>query len=487
MKLTKQQAIRALWHRGNLFFKLDSMQQSLYNLFYNTNHKKNVWVLSRRSGKTYTLCILAIELCLKNPNGVVKFLSPTKLQVNNNLRPLMREILKDCPEELKPEFKEKDFIYYFKNGSEIQLAGTENGHAEKLRGGDSLACIIDEAGSCTDLKYIVDSILLPTTLITKGKILIAGTPSSEPEHDFQYFIEEAEERGSLIKKTVYDNPRITKEQIEELINELGGINSEATKRELFCENIKHANITVIPEFTEELKKEIIKEWPTPPYYDSYTSMDLGGKDLTAVLFGYYDFRADKVIIQDELEMNFQEKDASIPKLTSLISQKEKELWTNPITHEFNEPHLRISDINYIVINDILKHSNNSLVFTIPKKMDKDSAINELRTMLSSHKIIINPRCKKLIRHLENVRWKTNSNKKFFARSPDNGHYDFVDALLLMIRHIAYTRNPYPPNYDLDLKYGKNNYIITNINKNLSEEKKKEILKKLLNIRKLNYG
>lgn len=485
MKLTKEQAIKELWRRGNLSFKLDSMQQSLYNLFHNTNHKKNVWVLSRRSGKTYTLCVLAIELCLKNPNGVVKFLSPTKLQVNNNLRPLMREILKDCPEELKPEFKEKDFIYYFKNGSEIQLAGTENGHAEKLRGGDSLACIIDEAGSCTGLKYIVDSILLPTTLITKGKILIAGTPSAEPDHDFEYFIEEAEERGALIKKTVYDNPRITKEQIDELIAELGGINSEATRRELFCENIKSANTTVIPEFTEELKADIIREWPTPPYFDSYTTMDLGGKDLTAVLFGYYDFRANKVIIQDEIEMNFQEKDASIPKLTKLIMDKEKELWTNPITLEFNKPFRRISDINYIVTNDILKHSNNELAFEIPTKMDKDSAINELRAMLSANKIIISPKCKKLIRHLENVRWKSNSNKKHFARSPDNGHYDFVDALLIMIRHIVYNKNPYPNNYDFDLKYGKNNYLV--VKSNLKEEKKKEIFKKLLNVRKINHG
>lgn len=481
-QITKEQAIKALWKKGVLSFKLDSNQQELYKLFHDSNHKKQVWLLSRRMGKSYSLCVLAIEQCLRQPNSIVKFLSPTKIQVNNNLRPLMREILSDCPEELKPEFKEKDLIYYFKNGSEIQLAGTESGHAEKLRGGDSAICIIDEAGSCTSLKYIIDSILLPTTLITRGKILIAGTPSAEPDHDFNFYIEEAEAKGSLIKKTVYDNPRITKEQIDELIYELGGINADATRRELFCENVKSVDSSVLPEFTPELKSIIVKDWQKPPYYDSYVAMDLGGKDLTVAIFGYYDFRANKVIIEDEIVMDFQVQGSSIPLLAQKIIDKEKELWTDSITNEFKKPYRRISDINYIVTNDIRLHSKGQLVFDNPSKIDKDSAVNELRAMLASHKIIINPKCTTLLRHLDNVRWKPGSNKKHFARSADNSHFDGADALLFLIRHIVYSKNPYPSGYDLNLKFGNNNYIV--VNKNLDNQKKTEIFNKMLNIKKV---
>lgn len=116
-KITKQQAIRELWLRSNISWKLKPHQKDLYDLFYNTNHKTQTWLLSRRSGKTYTLAMLAIEACLKTPNTIVKFLSPTKIQVNSNLRPIIRDILQDCPDEIKPEFKAKDYIYYFPNGS----------------------------------------------------------------------------------------------------------------------------------------------------------------------------------------------------------------------------------------------------------------------------------------------------------------------------------------------------------------------------------
>lgn len=484
-KLSRSQAIKELWKRGHLSFKLDENQQDLYKLFHDTNHKKQVWLLARRSGKSFALCVLAIEQCVKHPNSIIKFLSPTKLQVNSNLRPIMKKILDDCPDELQPEFREKDYTYYFPNGSELQLAGTESGHAEKLRGSDASICIIDEAGSCTGLENIVNSILLPSTLITKGKVLIAGTPPSEPDHDFIHLIEEAESKGALVKRTVNDNPRITKEQIEELIEELGGPNSDATRRELFCEIIRSADTAVIPEFTPELEAEIVRSWPTPAHYDSYVTMDVGGKDLTALLFAYWDFRNNKLIVQDELIMDFQQKDSTILKLVEDIKSKEEKLWTDPQTQEFKKPYMRISDINYILTNDIAKHSLGEIVFANITQKDKDSAINELRLMLASKKIIIDPKCETLLRHLRNVRWRTNTNKKHFARSPDNGHYDAVDALLFLIRHCVYTRNPYPAGYDYHMSFQGNDYFVQNPVTNNSNTA--EVFKKAFKIRNKPYG
>src|SRR5271165_2129848 len=138
VKTIKEAAKETLWKKGILIFKLHSAQKEIYNSFYNAEHKTNVWLLSRRFGKTYALCVLALEQCIRKPNSIVKFLSPTKIQVNNNLRPLFKQILEDCPPEIAPEFSQKDYIYYFPNGSEIQLAGSESGHAQKLRGGDCL-------------------------------------------------------------------------------------------------------------------------------------------------------------------------------------------------------------------------------------------------------------------------------------------------------------------------------------------------------------
>lgn len=447
-KLSKEDAKKELWRRGVLSWKLDPCQKELYQLFYNTSHRVQTWLLARRSGKTYTLCVLALEQCIRVPNSIVKFASPTKLQITTIIRPLLKKILSDCPDELKPEFRSKDFIYYFPNGSEIQLAGTDSGHAEKLRGGDSHICIVDEAGSCSDLDNVVKSILLPTTLITKGKILLAGTPPSEPDHDFIRFIEEADMRGSLIKKTVHDNPRITKEQLDEVILELGGLNTDAAKRELLCMIVKDSNTAVIPEMTDELTKRIVKEWPKPPFFDAYVGLDLGFVDLTVAIFGYYDFRAAKIIIEDEIIV--KGVDMHLPSFTEKIDETEHRLWCNPLTNEM-KPVKRVSDINYIVTKEISRASNGRINFEATKKDDNEAAINKLRVMLNSEQIIIHPKCETLIRHLKNVKWKSSINKTVFARSPDDGHYDAVEALKYLVRSVNLNKNPYPAHYNMNMK------------------------------------
>lgn len=799
-KLSKETILKELWYRGELSYLLDSVQKELYYKFYNSKNKIQTWLLARRNGKSFLLCILAIEQCLRKPNSIVKFIAPTKIQVDNIIRPIIRQILQDCPENIKPEPKKQQYIYYFPNGSEIQLAGSDSGHAEKLRGGNSDLFFIDEAGSCSGLNYLINDILLPTTLITKGRGILASTPPSDSDHDFVGRIEDAEHKGTLVKKTIFDNPRISKEQLDELITELGGIHTEAARRELMCvdENtliktkngykyIKNINIgeevfthegrykkvlnkflnplknrkvyniqssnnlelicteghqlytaitnykklddgyinkwikvedinlnhptkrsyfkvpidknlsvndyplelisligwhiaeghinkktqtcilslnyndpiekineysmkiwgkcyknyvesqgckqyvlcskkakeffkqfgegaknkfipydlktssydkkvtllkslfegdgyynleqkragyssislrligdisdilnsidiphqiqscheegpseilgrkvyiqdsyninifglnfdkfikeihnleslqksnrsrhlirdgflfsrihkinlienynkdivydieveedhsyvglhsvfhncelikdpqtSVIPEFTSDLEKEIIKEWPEPPFYDSYVSMDLGGKDLTALLFAYYDFRSGKVIVLDELIVNFQDKGNNLETLTQQILEKENKLFLNTLTNEVRKPYIRVSDIDYLVTQEITHKSKGQLYFKPADKYDNDFAINNMRLMIGNKKVVIHPRCKTLITHLRNVKWDKSRRK--FSRSPDHSHYDAVEALKYLLRTIQYTKNPYPASY-----------------------------------------
>jgi hypothetical protein len=450
-QISKEAALRELWRRGNLRFKLHKGQKELYDLYYNGNHRQMTWLLARRSGKTYCLVLLAIEQCLKNPNSIVKFLAPTKTQLDTNLRPIFKKILQDCPSELAPTYVARQYIYYFKNGSEIQLAGTDNGHAEKLRGGDSHIWIIDEAGSCNDLNDIIKDILIPTTLITKGKGLLASTPPKDPEHDFVGLLERAELTNSLVKKTVLDNPMVTKKDIDDMIEELGGLESDSCQRELFCKIIKDSTVFVIPEFTEELQSEVVREWPRPPFYDCYVGMDLGGKDLTVCLFGYYDFRNNKIIIEDEVVMDFRKHGNHLRKLTQEITEKEQNLYTNIYTNEIKKPTLRVSDIDYIVTNEIYSLSKGELNFQPAKKDDNDTAVNDLRQLIAAKKIIIHPRCVNLISHLKNVKWA--KNRKTFARSNDDHphHYDAVDALKYLVRHVNLNKNPYPAHYDFNMR------------------------------------
>lgn len=440
-EISKQQAVAMLWHKGVLTWKLQDVQKDLYNAYLNAKDQVAVWNCSRRLGKSYALCVIAIEQCLKKPNSIVKFIAPTAKQVKMIINPLFKEILKDCPKSLRPTFKTLDSIYRFPNGSEIQLAGTDGGHVEGLRGGSSDLCIVDEAGFCNDLKYIVQSILLPTTTTTNGKIILSSTTPTEPDHEFFDYMEAAEKSETFVKKTIYDNKMLTQETIERLINQTGGEDSPDWKREFLCERIRDEDRTVIPEFTDRLEQELVKEWPRPAYYDAYVAGDIGFKDMTVMLFAYYDFKNAKLIIEDEIVT--RGKKMTMDYLSDEIKKKEQLVFSHPITKEPQTPYLRICDNNLIVINEL--QTKHNLLFLPTAKDDKAAALNNVRIWLRQHRIIINPKCKVLISHLKNAKW--NKNKDSYARSPgDQSHYDAVDALVYLVRNIQPMKNPYPANY-----------------------------------------
>lgn len=437
-KISPEQAKHLLWHEGVLTWVLKKVQVELYNSYKDCQEKIVVWNCSRRLGKSYTLCVIALETCLKTPNALVKYCCAKQKDAKNIIRPLIREIIQSCPGELKPEYKTQENAWVFPNGSRIELIGLDGGRAESNRGGASNLCIIDEAGLVNDLPYIITSILLPTTSTTKGKIILASTPPKSPIHPFiTRYLNKARIEGNLITKTIYDNPNIDKDEFDKLVEESGGVDSIDFRREYMCEIIKDDNYAIIPEFDSKLKAKIVKQWDRAPFYDSYVAMDIGMKDLTVVLFAWLDFVNNKLIIEDEYVINGQKFNTTI--LAEGIKKKEVVNFTDKLTGEEIPPYLRISDNNLIVIKDL--YDLHGLRFLPTRKDDADAALNKVRILLQNEEIIINPRCVTLITHLEAGIW--NKAKTSFERSADNGHFDAVDSLKYLVRNVQFTKNPYP--------------------------------------------
>lgn len=450
-KLSKAEAIAALYKRGNLEYKFHAAQKLLYDKYIEADKNTiSVWEISRQFGKTTLLVMMSYMQCLKKPNSLVKYLTDTKVHAESIVIPLFDQFFQDCPEELRPKYLANKFKYIFPNGSQIQLAGSDGGHYEKLRGQKTDLVLVDEAGFCSNLSEIIKSVLLPTTIHTGGKIILATTPPKDPEHEFIEFAEEAELNGLYHKFTIEDNPILTREEKDRMIKNMGGINHPSVRRELFCERIRNVDSCVIPEFTDELVTNIVKTWERPPFFDNYVSMDIGGKDLTAVLYGYYDFRLDKIIIEDEIVYDFTKKDQNIEKLTKAMVAMEASLWFNEKVNELKVPTKRVSDINPIVTQEISKYSNRQIYFSNARKDDKMAAVNNLRSLLAAEKIIISPKCPNLLRHLKNAKWSGSKTTLDFARSADNGHYDLVDALVYFTRAVDCKKNPYPPGYGLNI-------------------------------------
>ncbi len=439
--ITPAHAATLLWHQGILHWMLHDGQKSLYDSFHNCQEKIVVWNCSRRLGKSFCLCVIAIETCLKNPNALVKYCCAKQTDATKIIRPLIREIITSCPKELRPIFKVSERSWVFPNGSRIELAGLDGGHAESMRGGSTDVAIIDEAGLVTDLKYIIRSILLPTTTTTQGKIILASTPPKTSAHPFiTEYVNKARIQGNLVTKTIYDNPLIDKDELEKIKEEYGGVDSIEFQREFLCRVLISEEHAVVPEFTYSLKEKIVKEWERAPFYDCYVAMDLGVKDFTVVLFAWYDFRASKLIIEDEFCINGQKFNTTA--LAQGIKTKESDNFTDKLSGEQRLPYLRVSDNSLTVINDLWQL--HGLRFLATAKTDADAALNNMRVLLQNERIIINPRCKTLINHLESAIW--NKNKSSMDRSVEGGHFDAVDSLKYLVRNVQLNKNPYPASY-----------------------------------------
>lgn len=445
-----REARARLWQEGILHWKLDITQKKIYDFYHSSLERIIVVNASRRLGKSYMLLVMVLELCIKNPGSVIKYIQPTTGMLRTNLKLVMEEILEDCPISLRPEFKTQDNIYVFKNGSMVQLAGTDNGNYNKLRGGNTHLAIVDEAGFCSDLNIIKSSILLPTTTLTRGRIIFSSTTPPHPDHEFIKEMELAEKKGTLIRKTIIEamhdsemetRPRISKEVVADIIKEYSrGAESDEFRTEYMCEIIFNSTDAVLPEFTANVQKDSIVNWPKPIFYDRYVAMDIGYEDLTAVLFAYWDFDNGVLVIEDEYSINGPQM--TTPVLAENIMKIERKLWTNKVTGEFQDPYIRVSDNNLILINDL--QQLHGLTFLPTEKKNKDAHIGNLRTMIQASQIIINPKCTQLINHMKFATW--NKNRDDFKRSADNGHYDFVAALMYLARNIQKSKNPYPTGY-----------------------------------------
>lgn len=448
-KLSKREAITELWNRGSLQYLLKGKQLDLYREIKEGKEHINVICCSRRFGKSTVLCLTAIELCLQKPGAIVKYVAPTKIQVQEILDSVMKPILDDCPPHLMPEWKEAKKRYIFPNESQIQVWATDGGHIDSARGGVTDLGFVDEAGFADNLNYVIDNVLSPGTDTVGGKIVLASTPNfNQPNHEFNLdYVLPRQEMGCLKKFTIFDAPMISDKRRQEIIDRYG-MDNPKFRCEYMCELQVNPEKMVFSEFNPEKEKLLVVDsYVKPPFFDCYVSMDIGFKDLTAVLFAWYDFQKSTIVIEDEIIIAGSELNSQY--LAEIIKQKEalyfKDKYGLP-----KEPTMRVADNNNpILLNDLYRLHNISFFPTA--KDNKSAQVNEVKLRLRQNLIVINKRCKTLIYHLRAAKW--DKDHKGFERIRDDktldirgGHCDAADALIYLIRNISTVKNPYPDGY-----------------------------------------
>lgn len=430
-KFTREQIIKAAWHKVYLRHKLHKTQKIIDEAYEKSTNMLFVGNCSRQWGKSYWAVYKAEEVARKNPKSQIRYGAAFQSDLLDFIIPAFQKFEEDCPMSIRSKYLKAGSRIEFHNGSIIKLVGLDK-NPDGLRGNTLDLIILDEVGFVSNLDYIYKSIIVPATMHRpKAKVIMITTPPSTPAHDFCDYAQKAQLEGGYAEFNINQNPRIDEETKKRLIKESGGEHTTTWKREYLCQFVVDSDLCLIPEWNDQFIQDVARdEYYT--YYHKYVGMDLGRIDHTALCFGYYDFKKASLIIEDEL--TFNGPDWTTETLRDGLLEKEKELWGD------EKPFRRISDNNneHLIVDLQSIHNIN---FIMTNKESLEAMINEVRLLVGEGRILINPKCTMLIGCLKYGVW--DNKRKEFARSKVYGHYDMLAALVYLVRNLSKNSNPIP--------------------------------------------
>lgn len=439
------------WRRGDLDHHRHEGQQLLTQAVRSSPYRTTVLHAARGYGKTFNALLDHIEYGLQPENRDHRqmFAAATREDAKKIVAAVMPMVLRGCPESLKPIWVSSEHLYRFQNHDGVLIIeGADDDGGDHLRGPHIHKFTGDEIAFWRDPVYTYKSVVLPQLQRVRGKACLQSTSPKSVGHGFVALCEEAIRKGGYHKFTIFDNPRLTREQIQADAEEMSGLSGDAVwkntgvRREFLCEFVTDETRAVIPEFQES--QHVVDEYRRPEWVDTYTFLDLGLIDLTHALFGHYDFQHATLVIEDEIAVQYERTADFAAKCLA----KERELWgsipyfahVSAQSHN-RAPYGRYSDNDPQILFDL---AGMGLVFSPAMKVEKESALNRLRLAFSQGRIKIHSRCKTLIHQLKVGIFKERRESGYERMGGMAGHLDGIDALIYGWRMMNHNRNPMPP-------------------------------------------
>lgn len=489
------EALRTVWQAGRLRWKLLPQARRAYEQIHAQWGARPFLINAHRNftKSTLELCI-AEEACRSRPNTPVAILCDTKGHALAIVEEKMAEFQADCPPDLRPKttITQRGIIIQYGNGSRIWIFGADDArHIKTMRGLGFYLVLIDEGGHIegsknVTLRVIVRSIAAPAVRKLQrsnptriGQIVIVTTSPMDETHDFWGMWDEtpAESRFTM---ALDDNPDFSQAYKDKAAEEMGGRQSVDYRREYGCERISMADAVPLPQVTQaridgsDGKPALVQHLRPPDGPREWScGQDVGGRHLTADLWGYYEPRTDAIrIVAEWAAANVGTKqiaDAIRSKEAALFGLRcSNEQFTQAMAaaaqasteQERRAAYQRVDQLiaypeffdrwsdpnNTIFLHDL--DVDHGLHFYATRKDDKNAQLGELRREIEAGRIIIDAGCERLILTLRTARWKmpktgqpNSTTRPTWEYSQAIGHADLLDALLYLVRNV--TRRPYP--------------------------------------------
>ncbi len=455
-----------LWRQGRLDYLLHEGQQSVYRQLRASGSRRYVLEIARRFGKTVLLVALALEECLRRPGSRVVYGAPTLKMLAEFAHPAFALVSRDAPEDCKPVWSEQKQHYTLPNGSWVHLFGADDERqAARGRGSDAVLAIFDEAAFCSVLPVVLDDVFAPSLQLTGGRVILGSTPADTPEHPFTEIAEREESRGNYARRTWHDNPMLSDERRQEILEEAAAEQALTVdeykrtakyRREYLAERVVDPLLVGVPEW-EEARKTQLAPIERPALFRGQEGGDFGGVDPHFWVFGYWS-KEFGLVVEDELMLRDGETTAQ---LGQAVKDKERALWgvtrwdgtlsalaTGELERHYSgqvppwvlkgaqsaappQPYGRYVDNDVQLSRDLF--ASGLLCLATPKD-NKELAVDALRVLIRQGKLWVHPRCVHLDRHLRSTTWANLKRQEWARKGGEHG--DGVDALVYLLRNLS---------------------------------------------------
>ena len=471
-KLVTDEMVR----QGHLSHLLHADQRLVKAQMAATQSQLFVLEIARRWGKTWLMAADAIETCLRFPGCRVPYGSSTDKSLREFIIPTFAALIEDFPADCRPTFNSFDGHWNFPNGAFVSLFGCEDElKARRGRGPPARKAYLDEGAFIPIAANVTENILRPQTMHLspdelRCSIVVGSSPADEPDAQFTAMAELAEARGAYARRTIHDNPLLTREQVANFIAkgaESRGLSVEdymrtpEFRREYLAQRVIDPQLVVLPEW-EAARGRQIAAIERPEFFDGQVTLDFGGVDPHAAHFGYWHFPLGAYIIEDEVLLRDGENTEA---LVRALKAKETELWgtdrwegtlraieekaENVMVPEWvqeqldkeapKQPRVRWADNDIQLCRDMHELHGYSVVPTAKDNLELQ--VNRLRLLVGEGKVYVHPRCIHTDRHWKSTTW-ANHKRSDFARKA-NEHGDLLATGVYGVRNLDRQRNPFP--------------------------------------------
>lgn len=421
-QFSHQDLVHMMWRRGDLSWKLDTLQQSILETVLRLEAKKVGILSSRQIGKSFWVVVFVLMYLIRYPNRIARIIAPTRDACLDIIEDNLSKIIEDAPEGMiVPQRKDMRWEIRTAHGTgSLRVGALERQYVDKNRGGNASLVIFEECGfvRADDFTYGVDSVIGPQLLRSKGIEMFVSTPSIDPEHPLHTKIKpQTEALGTFFSYTVYDSPSITPEMIEEAITRCGGADTDAFQREYMARIIRPSMFICVPTFYEP-RHVVAFEHPSVCHWQ--VMIDWGGvKDLTVALLHTWDFIGAKYLIWDELAF---QPNTSTPEIAAALLEWEA-AWGFRLKARKADV---FSQTSIDLANNKIESRPAPYQVSPPTKGPWLAMVNNLAAQFAMDRVLVHPRCELLRRTLRGGMF--NKQKTDFERSAELGHCDALASL-----------------------------------------------------------